>query len=131
VLYQPLTLNRLKLGHQPTSLQSCWFRIDTFDTLGKFDTNYQLRGGFDLLCRFRRRADMQAISVYRVLTDYDLRWVTKRAIFIHFKETMKIVYKYFGLASTLKWLSYQKDTRRLLKSWLRNLRIAFWGNKST
>jgi glycosyltransferase involved in cell wall biosynthesis len=127
ILYNPLSLTRLKLGHQPTSLQSCWFSIDTFATLGKFDTKYQLRGGFDLLCRFCLHSNMKAVSLYRVLTDYDLRWVTRQAIFTHFKETMQIIYKYFGLLTTSKWLWHQKDTQRLMKSWIKNLRIAFLG----
>lgn len=128
VFFHPLTLSRLRLGHQPTSLQSCWFRADVFDILGKFDSRYQLRGGYELLCRFSLHRDLRDASIYRVLTDYDLRWVTRKAVFTHFRETMQIVYKYFGFPATLSWLWHQKDIKRLMKLWLKKLRVAFWGN---
>lgn len=128
ILYRQLTLNLLKCGHQPTSLQSCWFRRDTFETLGEFNVDLRLRGGFDFLCRFYTSKNYTWASAYRALTDYDLRWVTRRMVIRHFWETMRIVYKYFGLYRSLKWLCYQKDIDRFFKLWAHSIKVALIGN---
>ena len=126
-LYRHLTLKLLRRGQQPTSLQSCWFKRDTFEKIGKFDTNFTLRGGFDLICRFCLHGHLKTISKNRILTDYDLRWVTRKQIMRHFWETMQIVYTYFGPVATLQWLYWQKDISRFLKLWSKNIQVAFFG----
>lgn len=127
VLYRPLTLDLLKRGQQPTSLQSCIFRTDFLSEVGKFDPTYNMRGGFELLCRLFLSRGFRYGSINRVLTDYDLRAITRYMVFEHFWETMSIIYRYFGLWSTIKWLFIQKDLKRLIKSWLHSFRIAFSG----
>ncbi|CCB86172.1 putative uncharacterized protein [Parachlamydia acanthamoebae UV-7] len=127
-LFRHLNLKLLKMGQQPTSLQSCWFKTDTLKVLGKFNTSYKLRGGYELLCRFILNRRLKSISTNRVLTDYDLRLVTRRMVLTHFYETMKTVFHYFGLYATFRWLCRQKDILRFLKLWLRNVRGAFLGN---
>lgn len=126
-LFRHLSLKLLKRGQQPTSLQSCWFKNDTFEKIGKFDTSFNLRGGYDLLCRYSLYGHLKTISKNRILTDYDLRWVTRKLIIQHFWETQRIVYKYFGLLATLRWLYFQKDIARFLKLWSKSLRVAFFG----
>ena len=71
ILSRELTLNLLKRGQQPTSLQSCWFKTKSLKELDKFSVFYKLRGGFDLLCRFSLKPNLKFISTNRVLTDYD------------------------------------------------------------
>jgi glycosyltransferase involved in cell wall biosynthesis len=128
ILYRKLSLSLLKRGQQPTSLQSCWFRTDTILRIGKFSTDYNLRGGFELMCRFLTHMNLRVVSTSRVLTDYDLRHVTRPMIIDHFKETIKTVKRYFGLRATVYWLFIQKDFKRLLKIWLRQVRMAFTGS---
>lgn len=127
ILFRELTLDLLKRGQQPTSLQSCWFLTDTLRELKKFNIHYQMRGGFDLLCRFYLQSGYRHVSTSRVLTDYDLRVVRRRMVMIHFWETMKVVYRYFGFSGVMRWLVHQKDTKRLFKLWVRSLKIAFSG----
>jgi len=128
ILFRPLTLKLLEKGNQPTSLQSCWFRCDALREIGKFNTSYTLRGGFDLMCRFVLTKHLRSVSTKRVLTDYDLRWVTWRMVSTHFLETMRAIYHYFGLFATIKWLFiHQKDAMRFLRLWGRSLRVAFLG----
>lgn len=121
ILYRQLTLDLLKKGQQPTSLQSCWFLASTLRDLGKFQSAYKLRGGFDLLCRFLLK-NTSFTSTFHVLTDYDLRFVTRSMIMDHFIETFKIIKKYFGFSTALKWLFIQKDTRRLFSFWMKSLK---------
>lgn len=127
-LYRPLSLNLLKKGQQPTSLQSCWFRMETLKELGKFNPKYELRGGFELFCRFCLANRYTYIGVNRVLTDYDLRIVTKKMIITHFTETIKTIYIHFGGLTTVKWLLfYQKDIGRLLRLWWKRVKFALAG----
>lgn len=128
VLFRHLDIESLKKGLQPTSLQSCWFKTSVVRNLGKFNPRYKMRGGFDLMCRFCLDKNLHFISLKRILTDYDLRLVTREMVTDHFFETMKTIYRYFGLFTTLKWLLfYQRDSRRIVKLWLRSMRIAFSG----
>lgn len=127
IMYRELTLQLLRNGQQPTSLQSIWFRADTFREIGKFRTFYELRGGYELLCRFVLNQKLRSVSIQRVLTDYNLRWVTKTMVFRHFVETMRIMLIYFGFADTARWLWKQKDGRRFFRLWYRNVRVAFLG----
>jgi glycosyltransferase involved in cell wall biosynthesis len=127
MLYRHLSIALLKKGQQPTSLQSCWFKNTVFSKLGLFNENLDLRGGFDLLCRFCGDPDLDFVSSSNVYIDYDLRWVTKNMIIRHFLETSKIVYKYYGLGCFLQWLMTQKDIKRYLKLWMHGVKLALTG----
>jgi len=122
VMFRQLSLDLLKQGQQPTSLQACWFRRDIFAEIGKFRTDISLRGGFDLMCRFCLNEKLRFNALHYALTDYDLRWVTHQRVFSHFTETFKIVYSHFGFFATVAWLWKQKDISRFFKLWLRSLK---------
>lgn len=128
ILNRPFTLELLKKGQQPTSLQSCWFRLDALRQLRKFNPHLHLRGGFDLMCRFALHPDFRAVSTSRILTDYELRIVTRRMVALHFWETFKIINKHFGTLTLLNWLFRQRDLYRFFRLWLRNVRLAFSGH---
>ena len=108
ILHRNLTIKLLKKGLQPASLQSCWIKTATLRQLGKFDTLYKLRGGFDFMCRFCLAKDLRVVSTTRILTDYDLRWVTKRMVIRHFWETRRSLLKYFGFLTMIRWLFIRK-----------------------
>lgn len=127
ILFRPYELELLKKGFQPSSLQSFWFRTDAIREIGKFNSNFQIRGGFELMCRFFLGKNFRYASLNRVLTDHEPTTLTRGAVFEHFWETMKVIYQYFGLWSTLQWLFIQKDIKRIIKLWLRSLKIAFSG----
>lgn len=127
ILYRHLTLASLKNGQQPTSLQSCWFHRDVFQKIGKFKTNFEMRGGYDLLCRYAINGHFQTISTSAALTDYDLRIITRKMIMTHFLETFKIIQRYFGAISLVKWFFKQKDFNRYMRLWWRSIQIAFSG----
>lgn len=127
ILYRPFTLPLLCSGKQPTALQSCWFRCDIFRKLGKFNTTYEYRAGFELLCRIGIDETYSIHSTHRILTDFDLRFITRTTIIHHFLETMKIINHYFGLWAVFVWLFKQNDTRYFFRLWWRSLRLAFLG----
>lgn len=128
LLYRTLTLDLLKMGQQPTNLQSCWFKSTLFRKIGKFDTGLQLRGGFDLFCRFMiQKESAKYSSIRRILLDYDLQGVTRQMIILHFTETFKVICRYFGSSAAFFWLFRQKDVKRYLKSWIRSVKVAFFG----
>lgn len=128
ILNRPLTIKLLKAGQQPTSLQSIWFKKNVFHELGKFNTNYSLRGGYEFLCRFiQSNHQLTVKGAPYVLVDYDLRNITRHMVIEHFYETWKSVYHYFGWISALRWLYTQKDTRRYVCLWLKSLKAALGG----
>lgn len=127
ILFRDLNPEQLKAGKQPTSLQSCWFHKNVFSTVGKFDPDYTLRGGFDFLCRFTLRERLSFFGINRVLIDYDLRDVTREMVVRHGIETAKILYKNFGFMTMLKWLKSQKDFSRYLRFSLRSMKKALVG----
>ncbi len=127
VFCHELCIDLLKKGVQPTNLQSCWFKTEVVRALGKFDPQYTLRGGYDLMCRFCLKGYRYAL-VNRVLIDYDIHPMTREMVAIHFNETLKIISCHFGILATLRWMFfYQKDTQRYFKLWVRSLRVAFSG----
>lgn len=126
-LFRQLDLNLLKNGQQPTSLQSCWFKTEVIRNLGKFNTSYTQRGGYELLCRYTLQNKFKTVSSNRVLTDYDLRLVTRKMVITHFFETMQTILNYFGPLATFKWLLRQKDIARFFKLWIRNTKVALIG----
>ncbi|MFQ5730200.1 MAG: glycosyltransferase, partial [Waddliaceae bacterium] len=127
ILLRQLNCKFLKRGQQPTSLQSCWFRTNTIRQLGKFNTDYNLRGGYELMCRFCLDCELRKEASNRVLTDYDLRLVTLSMVTSHFLETFKTIYKYFGFFTLFKWLFIQKDLRRIFRIWFHSVKVAFMG----
>ena len=127
VLFRSFTLKLLKRGQQPTSLQSCWFRREVFRSLGKFNTSYQMRGGFELMCRFGLTIGLREKSVPKVLTDYNLRLVTRSMVWCHFIETLRTLYSFFGIIPTIKWFFIQRDFSRIIHIWWKSIKATFIG----
>jgi glycosyltransferase involved in cell wall biosynthesis len=127
ILSRQLSLKLLKSGRMPTSLQSCWFRTDLFNDLGKFSPSYTSRSEYEFLCRFCLKKHFRVFSTSRVLVDYDFRILTRKTVLDHFWKTLKIIYQYFGIVPSLHWIIYQKDWLRFLKLWARSIKVAFLG----
>lgn len=129
ILYRHLSLSYLRKGKQPTSLQSCWFHVSVFEEIGKFNTTYTTRGGYDLLCRYCLHGGLRTMSTSRVLTDYSIRVITRKDVLTHFRETFRAVFKNFGFYYSLRWLFFQNDIFRFMKLWWNSLKLALLGRK--
>lgn len=127
VLYRTLNLKLLMQGKQPTSLQACWFKLSLFQKIGKFNTNYMLRGGYELLCRLILNEEIKLATTSQVMVDYDLQNITKAKVRIHFWETFKIIIKYFGFNASLKWLFLQTDITRYINLCIRSFKMSMLG----
>lgn len=126
VLLRPLNVDTLKKGKQPTSVQSCWFRVDTLRKIGKFQTIYTLRGGYDLLCRLWLVGGLRVATSHRVLTDYDRRELKATYLIRHSQETLRVIFKRFGFISAFKWWMVLNHFR-IIKWWLKRLKAVFLG----
>lgn len=126
-LFREFNLDQLKLGRQPSTLQSCWFHKNVFQEIGKFDTHYTLRGGFDILCRFLLDDQLTHYGIKRVLIDYDLREVSRQMLTRHFLETAAILVKNFGFLNMVRWLFRQHDAKRYIRYAFRGLKKALVG----
>lgn len=129
IFFRQLSNDLLRKGQMPTSLQSSWFLKEVFHDVGKFDTSLTLRGGYDLLCRMIQHKELRVVSSTKVLTDYDLRALSRKLVVNHFKETSSIVFKYYGLWAFLIWLKNQKSLTRYLRLWWHGLKVALLGVK--
>jgi len=127
LIYRELSTKLLKKGFQPTSLESCFFRSDLFPFLGKFRPDLELRGGYEIFCRFSLSPGLQHVSTSQVVTDYEYRSFTRKKLILHFKETLKTIYRHFGFLNALRWLFTQNDLFNLAKMWLNSLKLAFLG----
>lgn len=127
LLYSDLSLKLLRKGSQPTSLQSCWIRLEAIRELGKFDPRYQLRGGYDFFCRFALNGRRTSASSRRFYLDYDMRSTNSQMVVTHFLETFRIVLKHFGFIRAIQWLGHQRHIYRFFKLWGRRWRVAFLG----
>ncbi len=128
ILLRPFNEKLLKSGRQPTSLQSCWFRTEAIRELGKFDPSLKIRGGFDLLCNFSEAKELRFVLTHRVLTDYDRPAWTYRILMRHSRESLKVIFRYYGLFSAFRWWALQNHFR-FLKWWLQSLKVVFLGKQ--
>lgn len=125
IFLRDFDIAHLKNGQQPTSLQSCWFRKGVFQEIGKFNTHYKLRGGFDLFCRFIEDDRLTHSVLKRFLIDYDLRDTTRNMIAQHFWETGKIIFNHYGLLAMIRWFFRQQDIKRYFKLWVQSFKRSF------
>lgn len=126
-ILRPFSIAMLKKGLQPTSLQACWFRADLFNIIGKFDTSYTQRGGFELLCRIINQKSIRTVEVKRIFTDSETRNYTRNNIFFHFWESAKAIKSHFGVMALFRWFFVQKDTKRLAQMWVKSWKTAILG----
>ncbi|MFT4551679.1 MAG: glycosyltransferase involved in cell wall biosynthesis [Chlamydiales bacterium] len=126
VLLRPLNVETLKKGKQPTSIQSCWFRVDTLRKVGKFQPLYSLRGGYDLFCRLRLVEKLRVAISERVLTDYDRRELVASHLIRYSNETLSVIFKRFGFIAAFKWWVVLNHFR-IVKWWLKRLKAVFLG----
>ncbi len=128
VLLRDFSWEELKQGHQPTSLQACWFRSGIVRELGRFSSTYQTRGGFALFCSLLRKREFSFKKIERVFLDYEGRSLSQMALTTHFFETLQLVYKNFGLYPAFNWLFIQNDLSHLFSLWFKQLKRSFLGD---
>ncbi len=126
-ILRPFSKKILRSGHQPTSLQACWFHRKIFALIGKFDDSYQMRGGFEFMCRVITQRSLRTVFVRCVLIDSEIRVTTKQEITLHFLENGRAIWHHFGWMTFLFWLFTQGDTKRLFYLWLRGIKLALLG----
>ncbi len=129
VVKHPLREEILRLGIQPTTLSSCWFKKEAFQVAGKFDTRYKMRGDFDYFCRFVKEPSLVARSSTLVSCDTDLKELSRKELIVYFKETFRSIRKNFGFYAGIKWLFYQRELGKLMKLWFAQLKRAFVGER--
>ncbi len=120
-----LSLESLKRGDVPWSLQAYFFRAEALLMLGGFSAVCQTEWGYDLLCRLFLAPSLRKAFVKRVLTDYEYRrakpdWIWRRSI-----EMAQISFKYFGPTRHLFGWVMQNCLRLFRFSW-KIVRGSFW-----
>ncbi len=117
VLMGALELERLKKGDQPSSIQSCWYRVETIRRLGKFDTDYRIRAPLDLIIRFYLHGGLKVARLQRVLVDHDRPYQLPGALLRRGLETHAIISHHFGWKDAILWWLKQNHWRFLSWWW--------------
>ena len=128
LLFKKLGVQDLKAGKLPSSLQAFWFSKKAFLKLNGFNADYEVQGGFDLICRFYLDQHLKKGFMPRVLTDYTYRKLPPKKIIKQFLETLDIIHCRFGFSKMLLWWMAQNPLR-LVQWWLKSIKIAFWKGK--
>ncbi len=129
LLFRPLDRHFLYDGLQPTRIESCWIAREAFRVMGKFRTDLFVRGSLDFFCRFMQYETLRFASYYRVFIDCEPNEVDRSTVYVHFTETVRIIYHYFGLWAAAKWIFTQQDLWRFFRLWLKNMWITLFGNR--
>ena len=124
-LMRELTMEHLQRAEQPTSIEACFFRLDTIRALGKFDPQYRVRGGLDLCCRFMLQEDLRAIFLRRVLVDHDRPFQMPGTLIRRALENHRILVEHFGWRYSLRWWLRQ-DHWRFFRWWIKSKRLKLW-----
>lgn len=122
VYLKQITIKDLKGANVPPSLQSFWFRKTSMEKLSE---DYEMQGGFDLICRSYRAKALRKTFMRRILTDYEYRKPSSRDALQQFWETIEIIFSNFGLSLDL--FSYVvQNCGRFMRWWRKMLKTAFW-----
>jgi glycosyltransferase involved in cell wall biosynthesis len=116
-LFRPFSIDLLKDGKQPTTIQACWFRREVVRHLGRFDLRYKLRSSFDLLCRMSQEEGYTVVALPRYYIDHERFRVTPAFLLRRTWETFLIIYRNFGLSQAFYWFVAQKPLRLLIWGW--------------
>jgi len=108
-------------------LMAMWFHRDFFKSVGKFDHRYRFRGEFDVLCKFMKLKDPKFASTSHVVSDFNLRYLHQDSALLHYKETLQIIYRHFGLRALFRWFIHQKDLSRAFVRYLKSIKKTVFG----
>lgn len=124
-LFNLLDEANLKGAKVPLGLQAYWFKRDALIDIGKFNVRYQIRGGFDLVCRFYRTSGMRIVFMRRILIDYEYRLSNPKWIIRQLFETLIILLRHFGMTkAALFWIA--QNNLRFFRWWFKSIKGAFW-----
>jgi hypothetical protein len=122
---QPLSLGDLKRGQAAPSLQSFWFRREAVVMLGGFKLKYEIKSGYDAICRFFLAPTLRKAFVRRVLTDYEYRMPPSKYVLKSCLETFWISFTHFGPTPHL-FVCLVQNCLRLFSFLWKIVRASFW-----
>ncbi len=94
----------LQSGCQPALLQSCFFKTALFKRAGYFYQDLERRGALEFFCRIHELGDCRVASQMRVYVEMNRFPKELLGSWLIFKETVSIIYAYFGLSAAIRWL---------------------------
>lgn len=121
IIHLPLKIELLKRGVTPVTLPACCFRLDLFETMGKFHSGLTLRSGFDFLCRFILEKKCRAVLLDRVYIDFDYGHFSYAKLMKFATNTWRIISTHFGFWRAVAWF-LGINHLNFVKWWARNLK---------
>ncbi len=116
ILLEPFDVASLRKGMLPTSIQSCWFSRASLKRLGKFDTNFRVAAGYELLCRMAVAGGFKVARLERIFVDLDRRSLPPSISVRRSFETHFILKRYFGWGAAIRYWAGQHPLH-LIKLW--------------
>lgn len=103
LIQKPFDRRILVKGEVPGAIVACWFRIDLFDKMGKFNTHYHERAVYDFFCRFSKEKGLSIYLVDWVFVDFDYGPFTYGKYMRVFHQTWTILVDHFGFMAAMRW----------------------------
>lgn len=102
-IYLPIQDRLLVKGIHPATLPACWFHRDLFDRIGRFDSAYPLRLGYEFFCRVSKEKNLNILQVDRVFVDFDYGRFSYGKILRFAADTWLIILRHYGLIKAISW----------------------------
>lgn len=118
----PISVRRLVHGILPTMLSSRVFRLEMLRATGGFDTSFEVRSSFDLMCRYVANPAVRIASLSYVITDGIVNFSQKERFLEYHSETPRIMRRNFGWVKLMTYL-VSHSTWIAFRYWLGNLRF--------
>lgn len=118
VMDKEFSYETLSSASMVTRLESCWIEKKFLEKVGKFDSSYFFREGYDFMCRLILIKDIKIKHIKRIIMDYENYIKTSEDAKLYAYETIYTIYKNFGLRKTLSWIIF-KDHFKFLRIWIR------------
>ena len=116
----PMSVRRLVRGILPTTLSSRIFRTQMLRATGGFDTSFEVRASFDLMCRYVANPAVRLASLSYVITDGMVNFSQKERFLEYHSETPRIMRQNFGWVKLMTYL-VSHSTWIAFRYWLGNL----------
>jgi len=121
----PLSIGDLKKGQAAPSLQPFWLRREALVMLGGFNPKYEIKSGYDVICRFFLAPTLKKAFVRRVLTDNEYRMPSSKYVLQSCFETFCVSFTHFGPTPHLFVWLVQNCLRLFRFSW-KIIHASFW-----
>lgn len=99
-LFETSFVENLKKGADQIRLESCWFKFDLFEKIGKFDPFFSEKFGLEFFARLQQhQSSIVGYERFFLITNH-IKFFSIKV----FYETWYMLKRYFGIITAIKWV---------------------------